>query len=262
MNNKLKAKKALGQHFLHDETIAGKIAASLSISSNENVLEVGPGKGILTRHLLELTPNLKCVEYDADVVSYLQKFEPEIHCRTIERDFLKLALDKVFGEEFLLIGNYPYNISSQIVFRMLKYRDLIPQMVGMFQKEMALRIAANPGGKEYGVISVLTQAFYDIKVLFIVKNGAFSPPPKVQSAVIRLDRKENQDLGCDYQVFRRIVKQAFSQRRKMLRNTMKVFFKDKIYLADPFFNQRPEQLSVADFVFLTKSFESLKIKED
>lgn len=255
MTNRLKAKKALGQHFLHDEAIARKIAHCLPITKDQNVLEVGPGKGILSKYLLAQTDSLKCVELDRDIIKYLAEHEPHLHDRTIESDFLKLALEKVFGESFFLIGNYPYNISSQIVFRMLKYRDLIPHMAGMFQREMAERIVAKPGGKEYGVISILTQAYYDAKILFTVKNGVFTPPPKVQSAVIKLDRKDDQELGCDYQVFRRVVKQAFSQRRKMLRNTMKSLFKDKEFLQQPFFNQRPEQLSIADFVYLANELE-------
>jgi len=174
----------------------------------------------------------------------------------LEGDFLKAKLDEIFeNQPFALIGNFPYNISSQIVFKMVDYRHLISEMVGMFQKEMAERIIAAPGGKDYGVISVLTQAFYEGKLLFNVSKGNFNPPPKVESAVIRLTRKESPELDYDFQLFRNIVKTTFNQRRKMLRNTLKGFFKDETILEDPFFQQRPEQLSVADFVELTRRVE-------
>ncbi len=227
------------------------------------VLEIGPGKGMLTKYLLEKNVDLKVVEADDDMVAYLEDNYPELDGRIIARDFLKLDLTTVFpseqratnNEQFLLIGNFPYNISSQIVFKMVEYRHLIPEMAGMFQKEMAQRIIAPPGGKDYGVISVLTQAFYDGKYLFSVSNGNFNPPPKVQSGVIRLTRKEG-ELGCNEELFRKVVKQAFSQRRKMLRNTLKPFFDDPVVLEEDFFKQRPEVLSVEEFVELTKRIDN------
>ncbi len=215
-------------------------------------MEIGPGKGMLTKYLLEKNVDLKVVEADEDMVTYLEDNYPELDGRIIAKDFLKLDLTQVFpNHQFLLIGNFPYNISSQIVFKMVEYRQLIPEMAGMFQKEMAQRIIAPPGGKDYGVISVLTQAFYEGKYLFSVSNGNFNPPPKVQSGVIRLTRKEG-ELGCDEELFRKVVKQAFSQRRKMLRNTLKPFFDDPAVLEEDFFKQRPEVLSVEEFVELTR----------
>ncbi len=233
-----------------------------------NLLEVGPGKGMLTKYLLERNVNLLVVEADRDMVEILNGKYPALHGKIIEADFLKLDFNKVFSNpesqivnpssliphpsslEFSLVGNFPYNISSQIVFKMLENRQRIPELVGMFQKEMAERIIAPHGGKDYGVISVLTQAFYSGKYLFTVGSGNFSPAPKVQSAVIRLLRKD-EPLGCDYALFRQVVKQAFSQRRKMLRNTMKPFFKDPEPLESDFFRKRPEELSVGEFVGLT-----------
>jgi 16S rRNA (adenine1518-N6/adenine1519-N6)-dimethyltransferase len=249
----MQAKKSFGQHFLTNEGIAQRIADSLQMEgAPQRVLEVGPGKAMLTKYLLEKDYELKCVEADADMVDYLQANFPALHGKVIFEDFMKLNLETVFGgEPFHLIGNFPYNISSQIVFKMVEHRSTVPQLVGMFQKEMAQRIIASPGGKDYGVISVLTQAFYEGKYLFSVSNGNFNPPPKVQSGVIRLWRKEL-PLGCDEALFRKVVKQAFSQRRKMLRNTMKPFFeKNPAVLEEAFFTQRPEVLSVAAFVELT-----------
>lgn len=199
------------------------------------------------------------------MVAYLEENFPELSFSIIFKDFMKLDLADVFktnegaASEFYLIGNFPYNISSQIVFKMLEFRSHIPEMVGMFQKEMAERIIAKPGGKDYGVISVLTQAFYSGELLFKVGAGNFNPPPKVQSAVIRLKRKEKEP-DCDHVLFRKIVKQAFNQRRKMLRNTVKPFFNDSSFLNDEYFNQRPEVLSVNDFITLTQKFESMGIK--
>ena len=222
-------------------------------------MEIGPGRGMLTKYLLEKNIDLKVVEADKDMVAYLEDNYPELDGRIIARDFLKLDLTTVFPHfspltshpsEFLLIGNFPYNISSQIVFKMVEFRQLIPELVGMFQKEMAERIIAPPGGKDYGVISVLTQAFYGGEYLFTVGNHNFKPPPKVQSGVIRLTRKEGEP-GCDEALFRKVVKQAFSQRRKMLRNTLKPFFDDPAVLEEDFFKKRPEVLSVEDFILLT-----------
>jgi 16S rRNA (adenine1518-N6/adenine1519-N6)-dimethyltransferase len=257
----LQAKKSFGQHFLNRPDIAKRIADSLLLTNelDHRVLEVGPGQGMLTQYLIENKNNLVAVEADKDMVAVLnQKYNPSV-LKIVFEDFMKVDLTKVFdNQSFSLIGNFPYNISSQIVFKMIENRAIVPEMVGMFQLEMAERVVAKPGGKEYGVISVLTQAFYDGKKLFNVDRGCFSPPPNVQSAVIRLTRKANQDLGCDYNMFRNVVKTAFNQRRKMLRNTVRPFFeKDPTLLGDVFFNRRPETLSLEEFVGLTKQIESL-----
>ncbi|MFK7776006.1 MAG: 16S rRNA (adenine(1518)-N(6)/adenine(1519)-N(6))-dimethyltransferase RsmA, partial [Saprospiraceae bacterium] len=223
--------------------------------------EVGPGQGMLTKYLIPQDFELVVVEADRDMVFHLKKHYPALVGQIIQEDFLKVPLDIFFkNESFGLIGNFPYNISSQILFKMLDYKAQIPEMVGMFQKEVAERIVAGPGSKVYGVISVLIQAFYDGKYLFTVDRMNFDPPPKVQSGVIQMTRKENLDLGCDYKMFRRVVKQAFGQRRKMLRNTMKLFFKEKEEAAselfqDELFTLRPEKLSVEDFVKLTLMIE-------
>jgi len=254
----LKAKKSYGQHFLNNEELSARIANSLLLTDTyEKVLEIGPGKGMLTKYLLKKDFELVVVEADRDMISYLQQNYPQLSGQIISDDFLKVDLELFFQKKsFGLIGNYPYNISSQILFKMLEYKEQIPEMVGMFQKEVAERVVSGPGSKVYGVISVLIQAYYEGTYLFTVDRSNFSPPPKVQSAVIRLTRKEDQNLGCDYSLFRRVVKQAFSQRRKMLRNTMKAFIGGDELLNDDFFNQRPEKLSVAEFVQL-----SLWIKE-
>lgn len=252
----LRAKKSYGQHFLNNDSIAQRIADALQPEGQyQQVLEVGPGRGMLTQFLLDKPYELFVVEADRDMVSHLQRHYPELKEHLISADFLKVPLDKVFDQPFGLIGNFPYNISSQILFQMVRYRELIPEMVGMFQKEVAERVVAGPGSKTYGVISVLIQAFYEGQYLFTVESGSFTPPPKVRSGVIRLQRKENQDLGCDPKLFRRVVKQAFSQRRKMLRNTMKTFLKGDPFLQDERFNLRPERLSVEDFVQLTIEVE-------
>ena len=254
----LKAKKSYGQHFLNNDSYAARIADSLTKlgTAYEHVVEVGPGRGMLTQYLLEQQLKLIAIEADQDMVIYLHKHYPQLKGNIISADFLKVNLAEVMQEKpFGLIGNFPYNISSQILFRMLKYRTYIPELVGMFQKEVAERVIAPPGTKVYGVISVLVQAYYTGEYLFTVSKGNFTPPPKVQSGVIRLIRKEDQDLGCDEKLFKRVVKQAFSQRRKMLRNTMKTFLKGDPILQDEFFNLRPERLSVQDFVDLTKKIE-------
>ncbi|MBK7872461.1 MAG: 16S rRNA (adenine(1518)-N(6)/adenine(1519)-N(6))-dimethyltransferase RsmA [Saprospiraceae bacterium] len=252
----MKAKKSYGQHFLNNETMAARIADSF-VLAHERVLEVGPGKGMLTKYLLEKDWDLKVVEADRDMVAYLQKFYPQLVESIIEGDFLKLNLVEIFDNQpFGLIGNFPYNISSQIVFKMVESRHLISEMVGMFQREMAERIIAPHGGKDYGVISVLTQAYYEGELLFKVSKGNFNPPPKVESAVIRLQRKDNQIIDCDEIKFRQIVKTTFGQRRKMLRNTLKTFVTEPSILEEPFFQQRPEQLSVEDFINLTKRLEN------
>jgi 16S rRNA (adenine1518-N6/adenine1519-N6)-dimethyltransferase len=253
----LKAKKSYGQHFLIDEEISSRIAASLTLSDGlNNVLEVGPGKGMLTKYLIEKGFNFKAVEADRDMVSYLQENYPQLDGKIISEDFLKLNLEEIFGNEPLaLIGNYPYNISSQIIFKMIDYKDLIPEMVGMFQKEVGERIVAPPGSKTYGIISVLAQAYYEGELLIQVGPESFDPPPKVQSVVIKLKRKDHLEIDCNPKVFKRVVKQAFSQRRKMLRNTMKAFIKGDDLLQSDFFLQRPEQLSVEQFITLTNWIE-------
>lgn len=255
----MKAKKSYGQHFLTSEVISERIADSLSLTDKYNdVLEVGPGKGMLTKYLLEKEYNLKVVEADRDMVSYLNANYPQLTPNIITNDFLKMRLEEEMGENFAIIGNFPYNISSQIVFKMVACRQFVPEMVGMFQKEMAERIVAPPGNKTYGVISVLTQAFYDGELLFNVKPGSFNPPPKVMSAVIRLTRKADyENLGCNHKRFRQVVKLSFGQRRKMLRNTMKALIKGSPILEEPIFRERPEQLSVQDFVELTNKVEDV-----
>jgi 16S rRNA (adenine1518-N6/adenine1519-N6)-dimethyltransferase len=263
----MRAKKSFGQHFLVNETIAKRIAESLTDCdfSKKRVLEVGPGKGMLTKYLIELGYDLKVVEADKDMVAFLENHFQELRNRIIFKDFMKLQLSEVFQNEisgqtveFSLIGNFPYNISSQIVFRMIESRQFIPEMVGMFQKEMAERIIAKPGGKVYGVISILTQAYYSGELLFDVDRQQFSPPPNVQSAVIRLKRNRL-ELDCDEKLFRQVVKQTFLQRRKMLRNTLKPFFSDTTILEDNFYTKRPETLSVEDFVELTRRIKETLI---
>ena len=254
----MRAKKSYGQHFLNQPAIASEIAHSLSLKNQyEHILEVGPGTGNLTKHLLELPFDLKVVEADKDMVFALASNYPQLMHAIIKKDFLKLELDTIFeNKPFALIGNFPYNISSQILFKMLDYKELIPEMVGMFQKEVAQRVVAKPGSKTYGVISILIQAYYDGEYLIDVDKSCFTPPPKVQSGVIRLIRKENLELGCDHKLFRQIVKQTFSQRRKMLRNTLKSFIKDGSLLTNELYQKRPEQLSVEDFIELTKFVQS------
>lgn len=256
-HSSLKAKKSFGQHFLHKEDIARRIASSLTLPY-ERVLEVGPGKGMLTKLLTAPGRDLAAVEADRDMVAYLEThFPTDAGLRIIAADFLQLDLATIFeGQSFALIGNFPYNISSQILFRMLDFRTIIPEMVGMFQREVAVRVVSGPGNKDYGVISVLLQAYYEGQYLFGVDKSCFSPPPQVQSGVIRMLRKPEQTLPCGEPLFRQVVKQSFGQRRKMLRNTLKPFFNTQPdILQESFFLQRPEQLSVADFIELTLRIE-------
>lgn len=250
----MKAKKSFGQHFLTNLGIAQQIAYSLPEAGDiKNVLEIGPGKGVLTQYLSKQNYHLKVVEADRDMVTYLTNHGIIDEDNIIFLDFLKLNLHKVFDDEpFYLIGNYPYNISSQILIKMVNSKELVPYMVGMFQKEVADRVVAPPGSKTYGVISVLVQAFYSGETIIDVPPNSFTPPPKVNSSVIKLVRKDNIDLGCDERLFRNVVKTAFNQRRKMLRNTLKPLVKSEDLLMDPFFQQRPEQLSVEDFVSITQ----------
>lgn len=249
----MKAKKSYGQHFLNNEQIASDIADSLIHHQKYNkIIEVGPGKGMLTKYLQKKEAALLLIEADRDMVTYLNKHFPELQDQIRSIDFLKFNPEEISKTEaFALIGNFPYNISSQILFWMLQFKHLVPEMVGMFQKEVAERVIAKPGSKTYGVISVLIQAYYDGEYLFTVDNTNFNPPPKVQSGVIRLTRKKELELNCDEKLFKRIVKQAFSQRRKMLRNTMKSFIKGDPILQEPFFRQRPEQLALEDYINLT-----------
>ena len=249
----MRAKKSYGQHFLRYPAIAEKIALALDVDlTGGRVLEVGPGKGVLTTFLAEHFPKFQAVEADPDMVAYLRSHHPEWDDKIIRADFLKLDLSTLFeGKSFQLIGNFPYNISSQIVFRMIENRDQIPEMVGMFQREVGRRIVSGPGSKDYGIVSVLAQAWYDGEYLFTVDRESFQPPPRVQSGVIRLVRKSRTTLGCDEEKFIRIVKTAFGQRRKMMRNTLRQFSTDLIVLEDPVFKLRPEQLTVEEFIALT-----------
>ena len=254
----IKPKKFLGQHFLTDLSVAQRIANTVDACSDIPILEVGPGMGVLTQYIIPKQRPFKVVEIDFDSVPYLHEHFPELGDNIIEGDFLKMDLQKVFdGKPFVLTGNYPYNISSQIFFKMVENRDLIPCCTGMIQKEVAERLAASPGGKTYGVLTVLIQAWYDVEYLFTVHENVFNPPPKVKSAVIRLTRNNKQTLGCDEQFFRRIVKTVFTMRRKMMRNGMKqILGKDSPMLADPIFVKRPEQLSVQDYITLTNRVEA------
>lgn len=247
------AKKHLGQHFLRDENIARKIAASLEPKGQyQTVLEIGPGMGVLTKHLLQRAEfTTWVVEVDRESVAYLQEHYPQLQPRIIAWDFLKLDLAEKFSEPFAVIGNFPYNISSQILFRILDFRDRVPEAAGMFQKEVAERVAAKPGNKTYGILSVLVQAWYSIEYLFTVSEHVFFPPPKVKSAVIRLRRNSTTSLACDEKLFTEVVKAGFNQRRKTLRNALHAFEIIPGNEGHVFFTKRAEQLSVEDFVQLT-----------
>lgn len=254
----VRAKKHLGQHFLKDEEIAKRIADSFLASAGENILEVGPGTGVLTKYLIE-KEHFFAVEIDTESITYLKRTYPQHEQKIIYKDFLNIDIGKLFTGNFSVVGNFPYNISSQIMFKVLDYKDRVDVVVGMFQKEVAQRIAEKPGTKTYGILSVLLQAFYEIEYLFTVEPGAFTPPPKVRSAVIRLTRNKTQNLGCDEKIFKAIVKSAFNQRRKMMRNSLKGFVKNESLFAHKHFTNRPEQLSIADFVELTKMIEGQKL---
>ena len=252
----VRAKKFLGQHFLTDLSIAQRIADTVA-SVNTPVLEIGPGMGVLTQYLLK-NPNIKltAIELDRESVAYLREWYPELNL--IEGDFLKVNLNAIFPSgPFCVIGNYPYNISSQIFFKVLEYKDRIPLCSGMIQKEVAQRLAAKPGKKDYGILSVLLQAYYDIEYLFTVGNHVFNPPPKVESAVIRMTRNNRQRLDCDEQLFKTVVKTAFNQRRKQMRNSLQQLVgKGNSLLQENIFTKRPEQLQVDEFVELTKMIEN------
>lgn len=248
----VKPKKSLGQHFLKDLSIARRIAETLSEYKLFPVLEIGPGMGVLTTFLLEEGHDLSVVELDRESVAYLNEHFPMLAGRILGEDFLRLDLNTLFKGPFCVIGNYPYNISSQIFFKVLDYKELIPCCSGMIQKEVAERIVSGPGKKAYGILSVLLQAWYDIEYLFTVDASVFNPPPKVQSAVIRMVRNKRESLGCDEKLFKSVVKTSFNQRRKMLRNSMKPLLGNEFSdYALPIFNKRPEQLSVEQFIELT-----------
>lgn len=268
----VRPKKFLGQHFLKDLPTAQAIADTVDAAPGLPILEVGPGMGVLTQYLLKKGRELKVVEIDFESVAYLLKTFPELGNGLLEEDFLQMQLDRTFGgREFVLTGNYPYNISSQIFFKMLEYRHLIPVCTGMIQKEVAERLAAAPGSKVYGILSVLIQLWYDVEYLFTVEPGVFNPPPKVKSAVVRLTRNGRTDCGCDERLLRRVVKTSFNQRRKMMRGSLKPLFAAlnaeraggsqpegvADFLARPEMTRRPEQLSVEEFIELTNCIDRL-----
>lgn len=255
----VKPKKHLGQHFLNDESIAEKIANSLSYRGYNDVLEIGPGMGVLTKYLLKKDITTHVIEIDPESVEYLKTEYLNLSNRIIEQDFLKYDLSLIFGDKpFAIIGNFPYNISTQIVFKTLEMRAQIPEFSGMFQKEVAQRICSKEGSKIYGILSVLTQAFYNAEYLFTVPPHVFSPPPKVDSGVLRLTRKDSYSLPCDEKLFFRVVKTAFQQRRKTLRNSLKIFDISDNIKANAIFGQRPEQLNVSEFIELTTLLENDK----
>jgi 16S rRNA (adenine1518-N6/adenine1519-N6)-dimethyltransferase len=253
----VKAKKHLGQHFLRDLTIAQQIADSLSYQGYDITLEIGPGMGVLTQFLLSKTTELHLIEIDKESVKYLNENYPYLQDQIHEKDFLKFDFVTFFKQkQIAIIGNFPYNISTQIVFKALENRAYIPEFSGMFQKEVAERICEKPGSKAYGILSVLCQAFYETTYLFTVSEQVFSPPPKVKSGVLKMIRKENYHLPCSEKLFFTIVKSGFNQRRKTLRNSLKQFLTDETLKGDVVFDQRPEQLSFEDFISLTQKIES------
>ncbi len=252
----VRAKKHLGQHFLKDENVASKIADTLTYNEYDHVLEIGPGMGVLTKYLLKKGADVHVIEIDTESVTYLQEHYPILKGKIHEQDFLKYDISEIFGyNQFAIIGNFPYNISSQIVFKMLELRDYIPEFSGMFQKEVAQRICEKEGSKTYGILSVLVQAFYEADYLFTVPPSVFSPPPKVDSGVLRLSRKTDFSLPCNEKLFFRVVKTAFQQRRKTLRNSLKIFDLPDGIKEDSIFGLRPEQLSTARFIELTQKIE-------
>lgn len=254
---KVKAKKHLGQHFLKDESIAKDIADTLNLRGYQDILEIGPGMGVLTKYLLVKPINTYVIEIDPESVTYLEENYPKLKDKIISKDFLKYNINEIFeGKQFAIIGNFPYNISTQIVFRALEYRNQIPEFSGMFQKEVAERICEKKGSKTYGILSVLAQAFYDAEYLFTVDETVFIPPPKVKSGVLRLRRKENFTLPCGEKLFFTVVKTAFQQRRKTLRNSLKTLNLSDNLREDSIFDLRPEQLSVEQFIGLTQKIEA------
>lgn len=256
----VKPKKNLGQHFLTDLNVAKRIADTVDTCPNIPILEIGPGMGVLTQYLVEKHRDVKAVEIDKESVAYLNEAFPILHDNIVGADFLQMNLEDIFsGKQFVLTGNYPYDISSQIFFKMLDNRDLIPCCTGMIQREVALRIAAQPGNKTYGILSVLIQAWYDVEYLFTVDEDVFNPPPKVKSAVIRMTRNNVSKLNCDEILFKRLVKTVFNQRRKMLRVSLRQMIPNKAH--KNFYEQdvmakRPEQLTIAQFVELTNMVEA------
>ena len=255
----VRAKKALGQHFLTDLSIAERIADTLKEDKSLPVLEIGPGMGVLTQFLLEKGHDVRVVEIDDESVVYLNEHFKALDGRIISGDFLNMPMDNIMSAslgEFALIGNYPYNISSQIFFKMLEHKERIPVCSGMLQREVAQRLASPPGNKDYGILSVLLQAWYDVEYLFTVDEHVFNPPPKVKSGVIMMRRNSRQRLGCDEAKFKLVVKTAFNQRRKMLRGSLKPLFGSAYEgYVEELFTKRPEQLGVEDFIYLTKLYE-------
>jgi len=258
----VRAKKHLGQHFLKDQVVARKIAETLLLNGYDNVIEIGPGTGVLTQYLLEQDINILALDLDRESIEYLKTDFEINHLKLLQRkksfevrnaDFLKEDLSTLFnGAPFGITGNFPYNISTQIEFKMLEYKDRVPEFTGMFQKEVAQRICEKEGSKAYGILSVLVQAFYEAEYLFTVHPEVFNPPPKVQSGVLRLTRKENQSIDCSETLLKTVVKAAFNQRRKTLRNSLKTLQLSENLTKDAIFDKRPEQISVADFIALTK----------
>jgi len=256
-SKQVKAKKHLGQHFLKDEEVAKKIADTVTLEGYKNVLEIGPGMGVLTKYLIEKDINVIAMELDSESVIYLGEHYKNENLQVIPADFLKFDLTGFFnGEQYAITGNFPYNISTQIVFKTLEWRDQIPEFTGMFQKEVAMRICEKEGSKTYGIMSVLVQAFYDAEYLFTVPPTVFNPPPKVESGVLRLRRKEDYSLPCNEKMLFKVVKTAFQQRRKTMRNSLKVFNLSDKLKEDTIFGQRPEQLSVSEFIALTLKLEN------
>ena len=256
----VKPKKNLGQHFLTDLNVAKRIADTVDTCPNIPILEIGPGMGVLTQYLVEKHRDVKAVEIDKESVAYLNEAFPILHDNIVGADFLQMNLEDIFsGKQFVLTGNYPYDISSQIYFKMLDNRDLIPCCTGMIQREVALRIAAQPGNKTYGILSVLIQAWYDVEYLFTVDEDVFNPPPKVKSAVIRMTRNNVSKLNCDEILFKRLVKTVFNQRRKMLRVSLRQMIPNKVhknFYEQDVMTKRPEQLTIAQFVELTNMVEA------
>jgi 16S rRNA (adenine1518-N6/adenine1519-N6)-dimethyltransferase len=253
----VKAKKHLGQHFLKDESIAKAIADTLNLEGYNDVLEIGPGMGVLTKYLLEKETNVYVIEIDGESVTYLDENYPKLKNKIISKDFLKYNINEIFeGKQFAIIGNFPYNISTQIVFKCLEMRSQVPEFAGMFQKEVAERICEKKGTKAYGILSVLVQAFYEAEYLFTVDETVFIPPPKVKSGVLRLRRKENYTLPCSEKLFFTVVKTAFQQRRKTLRNSLKTLNLSNNLREDEVFNLRPEQLDYNQFIALTQKIEA------
>lgn len=252
----VKAKKYLGQHFLTDENIARNIVDALSFDSYEKVLEVGPGMGVLTKYLLEKESEIFVAEIDRESVEYLQKHYPQLQEEHIIGDFLKLEIAETFEDQVAIIGNFPYNISSQILFKIIDFYDRVPEMVGMFQKEVAERTAAVPRTKAYGILSVLVQALYDVEYLFTVHENVFNPPPKVKSGVIKLTRNPKEGLVGNEVLFKQIVKAGFGQRRKKLSNSLKALEIPEVLQMHEFMGKRAEELSVQDFIAFTAQWKN------